>query len=340
MTNDTHQPEPVVMRVTDATGAPVSGCDVSWETSPGSGWIFPTASSTDADGRVSAWWTAGDAAEQTVTARIEHVDGTTTEATAHGESTPHSTRSNSIHINYEVLDIYDAFSVDVTPVTFPPTTYYSAINFPGGYTGIQNTSSEDGPPPPENQYVIFSVWDVGSVEAVVVDAAGSTCTGFGGEGTGARCMLQYPWEIGRAYRFELEVTYPVASRTDYAVWVSDATDPESLARRTHIATLRLGEHAEPWYASGFVEDWYVEASSCLDNPERTARFHHARYRRVGTWTDVRAATFGAVYNPWHNEICANYAYRAEGDAFVWSSGGLRVDAPLMGGDPRPRIALP
>lgn len=340
MSNDTHQPAPVVVRVTDGAGAPVAGCEVAWEPGASSGWIFAASPTTDSDGRVSAWWTAGDAAEQTVTARISHADGTTSEATAHGSSMPHSTRSNSIHINYEVTGTYDAFSVDVTPVTFAPTTYYSTINFPGGYTGLQNTSSADGPAPLENQVVIFSVWDVGVVDAVVVDAAGSTCTGFGGEGTGARCMLQYAWELGHSYRFELEITYPVADRTDYAVWVSDATDPSAIVRRTHIATLRYGEHAEPWYASGFVEDWYVEAPSCLDNPERTVRFHDARYRYAGAWTDVRAASFGAVYNPWHDEICANYAYRADGDAFLWSSGGDLVDAPLMPGDPPPRVALP
>src|SRR5262249_37837333 len=55
---DSYAPRPIGVRLTTTAGAPVRGCDVAWTPAPGSGWVFPIARSTDADGRADAWWTA------------------------------------------------------------------------------------------------------------------------------------------------------------------------------------------------------------------------------------------------------------------------------------------
>src|SRR6185503_8425908 len=63
-------PRPIGVRLTTTAGAPVRGCDVAWTPASGSGWVFPIARGTDADGRVDAWWTAGPDATETVTAAV------------------------------------------------------------------------------------------------------------------------------------------------------------------------------------------------------------------------------------------------------------------------------
>jgi hypothetical protein len=48
---------PIVVRVTDAQGAPDSGVAVTWQPSAGSGSVTPVGSTTDARGQASAQWT-------------------------------------------------------------------------------------------------------------------------------------------------------------------------------------------------------------------------------------------------------------------------------------------
>lgn len=52
-------PEPVVARVVDATGAPLSNVPVDWSVE-GDGRMIPLAPTTDAEGRVRARWVLGD----------------------------------------------------------------------------------------------------------------------------------------------------------------------------------------------------------------------------------------------------------------------------------------
>jgi len=88
--------------------------------------------------------------------------------------------------------------------------------------------------------------------------------------------------------------------------------------------------------TGFVEDYLTLAPSCLETAERSIYFHSAARRLAGEWMPVRSAGFTATYTDGNNEVCKNYAYGAEGERFLWSSGGAaRVGPPSMPGDPRP-----
>lgn len=55
-------PDPLVVRVTDASGSAVSGATVQWSVTLGGGSVSPGTSTTDAEGRAQAAWTLGTAA--------------------------------------------------------------------------------------------------------------------------------------------------------------------------------------------------------------------------------------------------------------------------------------
>ncbi|SMC18722.1 Carbohydrate binding domain-containing protein [Andreprevotia lacus DSM 23236] len=312
--NNTHQPQKITVKVTRA-GAALAGCKVKWTPVNGndSGWVFPLADKTDSNGQVSAWWTAGKASLQTVQASVQHQDGSSSQTEITGQAYPHSTRANSIHFNWS-SPVWDRFSVDVTPQSWAPTTYYSAINFPGGYTGIQTSQ------------VLFSLWDVNGVSPVVLNKGIATCSNFGGEGTGIKCYAPITPQVNVTYRFELEVAPTSDGRTDYTLYFTDM----SVGTRTLFATMRYQTSVTPSGASAFVEDWSEAKASCLANSARTAYFHNVKYRNksTGVTTEIRKGYGDAVYNQWHNEICANYAFTAENGKFKLSTGGEVVGTPL------------
>jgi hypothetical protein len=104
----------------------------------------------------------------------------------------------------------------------------------------------------------------------------------------------------------------------------------TLGQRTRVAQLRYGRQVIPSGAAGFVEDWWQTGMSCLDTEERSAYFHNIKHKQGNNaFTTVTQASGTAVYNQWHNEVCANYQFVAEDGKFLWSSGGdSRVVAPL------------
>lgn len=314
LNNKSHQPKQIIIKVT-RNGAPVADCEVLWESenTEQDGWAFANNSVTNAHGEVGAWWTAGTGDRQVMLAKIKRQDGTLSDTYFTGFAYPHQTRANSIHINW-ASPAWDHFSVDVTPITLPATTYYSAINFPGGYTGLQTDK------------FIFSVWDTNSIDAQIIDAGIATCTGFGGEGTGAKCYVPFKAKLNHRYKFEIQVSYPMSNRTDYTLYFTD----ESQGQRIKVAQLRYGQRTTPSGASGFVEDWWQTGTSCLATKERSVYFSNVKYKKGNeAFTMIKRATPSAVYNQWHNEICANYFFGEQDGNFLWSSGGKnRISRPL------------
>ncbi|WP_211251786.1 DUF3472 domain-containing protein [Andreprevotia chitinilytica] len=328
-TNTTHQPQKITVQVTRA-GSPLAGCKVSWTPQNGtaSGWVFPLSDKSDASGNVSAWWVAGTASSQAVTASIQHQDGSQRTAQITGQAYPHQTRANSIHINWST-GTWDRFTVDVTPQTWGPTTYYSAVNWVGAYTGIQSGQ------------LLFSVWDVNGVSPTVIDQGmATTCKNFGGEGTGIQCLLPFTPQVNVAYRFEVDIDPTTDGRTDYTVYFTDMSN----GVRKKFATLRYPTTVSAWYASGFVEDWSDAQANCIANPARIAYFGNVQYRDKATnqWVKVTKASGDAVYTPTHNEICSNYQFGVESGNFKLSTGGDAVGQPLNlpGGPTSVSMTLP
>lgn len=324
--NTTHQPRKLKVRVT-LNGQPVQGCAVSWQPREGgneakdrNGWVFPNAPATDFNGIASAWWTAGSGSRQTLDVAVRRADGSSAAVEITGQSRGHKTRANSIHVTWST-PAWQKFSAEVTPHSWPATTYYEVIGFNNGYGGIQS------------HQLLFSLWDLDGISPVVVDPGISSCTNFGGEGTGIKCQAAYVPEVGATYRFELEVAPTADGRQDYSMFFTDPRD----GQRKKLGTLRLPRVLAQSGAYGFVEDWADSAKSCLDNPVRAATYGRVRYQGLdGAWVDVNKAKGDAVYTPDHNEVCANYRFEDAGNGrFRLSTGGHDVGQPLnLPGVPR------
>lgn len=327
--NTTHQPRKLKVRVT-LNGQPVQGCAVQWQpraegSADRNGWAFPDAPVTDFNGIAAAWWTAGTGNKQSLDVSLQRADGSRASVALHGQAAGHKTRANSIHVSWNTPN-WQKFSAEVTPHSWPQTTYYEVIGFNGGYGGIQS------------RQLLFSLWDLNGVSPVVVDPGISTCSNFGGEGTGIKCEAAYTPEVGKTYHFELEVAPAASGQQDYSMFFTDPRD----GRRKKLGTLRLPQALAQSGAYGFVEDWADERRSCLDQPVRAATYGRVRYQGLdGAWVDVKKAEGDAVYTPDHNEVCANYRFEDVGPGrFRLSTGGHAVGHPLnLPGVPR-TVPLP
>jgi hypothetical protein len=79
-----------------------------------------------------------------------------------------------------------------------PGAYFCGAGWYGAYSGIQEPFNLP-------KLTIFSVWDTSpKLHPRVVQADDRTVyKRFGGEGTGAHSHLNYPWEIGKVFKFAL-----------------------------------------------------------------------------------------------------------------------------------------
>ncbi|HEU0053026.1 MAG TPA: DUF3472 domain-containing protein [Longimicrobium sp.] len=306
-------PQPLAVKLTGSGGVALAGVTVNWETGSGNGWVFPAASVTDASGIARTTWIAGENIDQTVlaftakdTARIR------------AQAARTANRANSVHLRYRVPGgaRAEGFRVDIHPYPMPPATYYAASNFDGGYTGLQVGGDLGG-----NQ-VIFSVWDVNGVGAVLVDAAGSTCDSFGGEGTGIKCRFLYPWNGDRTYRFEVRAE-PSATTTDITTWFTDVA--AGITRK--VATLRLAKVSAMNESIAFVEDFGPVSPSCTETAWRAMVIRDPEYLLNGTWTRSTSALF-TQYHP--RTVCGNVSARLGSPA---SLGTMLSTGSTLASDP-------
>jgi hypothetical protein len=319
-------------------GGPLRGCEVRWETAAHHGWVFADDPLTDAQGKVRAYWTAGDVAAPSATAAIALPGGERASAVIKGAAAPgRETRGDSVHFTSYVAKPYSEYKVRVTPVTAPESTYYETHGFKGAYAGIQF----DG----DASKVIFSTWDANGQSALLKDSGACNETvSFGGEGTGVGCRLRFPpraaiaglpadyaLKAGDTYELHLVITQPSdcgGACTDYAMTFSDITrgfGPISLG------TQRYMQRVQNDYNDIFIEDWWsVDGDTCINAQARTAYFHDMQAKIDGAWVPVRSGRFSPNFVPSNNEICANYAATVEGARFLLSSGGSeRVGPPLF-----------
>jgi len=133
----------------------------------------------------------------------------------------------SVHIRYHHPDpkaTYLAYYNEIQVEQTVKHTYFCTIGFDVGYFGIQDHDS--GP------LAIFSVWDKGGGQnnSTAVDEADRTeviftndnakSSRFGGEGSGAKTMMPFGWELGKTYKFMVLLT-PQKKGTLYSAWIGE-----------------------------------------------------------------------------------------------------------------------
>jgi hypothetical protein len=331
---DQYAPRPIGVRLTTLAGAPVGGCDVAWTPASGSGWVFPIARSTDADGRADAWWTAGPDAAQTVSVAVMDGQGGGSTVTIAGSTEPRRTRATRVYLEYPA-DAFDSYSVEVIPDLAPADARFGAVWTQSCGVGIDIDASGDGGAPTPRAFAFC--WDSQAGATTVLDAAGGSCSPIADPGgaRGTSCAQPYAWSLGQAYRFDLETSHVVAGHTDYAFYVT----PVATGVRTRVVALRFAGEDQPRAAFSYLQDDAMGAT-CLETGQHAARFRNVKKIDGGVTSDVRTATFTRDYDVNANVICANYAYGISDDAFFLSTGAERVGPPLAPGSPPPTLNLP
>lgn len=204
----------------------------------------------------------------------------------------------SVHFWWHPSPAASAFYNEVKVNRSSNGSYFCVCGFNHGYFGIQQ--GKDG-----NKIVIFSVWDPSNpqdltarasdvpvnkhVQVTYCDTAVVTKR-FGGEGTGQQSFYQFPWEIGKSYKF-LVTARPDKDRTAYAGYVFDPR----INRWKHLATfstLANGDLIKGPYS--FDEDFKRDAQSIQE--ERSAYFSNG-WLQIGTqWQPITSAGFSATQN--------------------------------------------
>lgn len=312
--------DPLVVTVNDDSGGPISGATYQWETDEHSGWVYPSEGITGTDGQISATWIAGSPGAGSLTLTVENaVSALTAEIPTDSVVSPHPP-SSAINLFMRSGDS-SGYSIDLTPLTEPGGTYYSAIQWDGGYTGLQRAGTR------YDRQLQFSVWDAGGIDAQVIERGEKViCSPFGGEGTGQKCELNYPWRIGTTYRFEVTEE----DLNGGSVMTLHVTDLAS-DRRTFVGALRYGHRADLSWMNMFVEDFLHTAPTCLAQPVRSAAIRRAMARIGGSWQPITRG----VLNPHAEDAgnpgtppCANLATRDHAAGLEVVMGGRTAGGPL------------
>lgn len=301
-------PEPIEATVLIEPGRPLVGAPVAWDGGPGSGWLFPQATATDEDGMVAATWIAGSAPAQQVTARLGAASST---ITVPAKSI--RTRANAVYLDSSAPTGATGFRAEFIPLYDSLRTFYAVLVWDGAYAGLQRSGDLF------DRQVHFSVWDAGGVDALVVDSASSVCHPFGGEGTGQKCRLDYPWENGGTYQFEMLAEIG-DSHADYTVTFRDVGNGVNVP----VATLRFGARPNLGWVTAFVEDFGPLAASCLATAPRGGVMTRREVRVNEAWQRVVMARFQAVDNLFQ---CANVLARVQDGGIFFGTGGELVGDP-------------
>jgi hypothetical protein len=143
----------IVATASDGGGSPVADASYRWSTDRHSGWVYPPVGTTDALGRMEGTWVAGWPGEGALSVTVENDVSRVTE-----ELATRSTRHVNPPALHAVLWINNwdnpraGYSIDMTPLTDPAGAFYAAINWDGGYAGLQSARGllDAGPDAPYN----------------------------------------------------------------------------------------------------------------------------------------------------------------------------------------------
>ncbi len=227
----------------------------------------------------------------------------------------------SVHIRYHhpnsketVLAYYNEIKVEKSALH----TYFATIGFDVGYFGIQDHGS--GP------LAIFSVWDKGggNDDSSSVDEADQTqvlfsdpkakSSRFGGEGSGAKTMLPYAWEMEKTYEFLVKLT-PQKEGTIYTAWICEKGKPwqKIASYRTVMTKSKL----TGFYS--FVEDYARNG----DTGQKVRLAHYPQQGVMsdfGKWTAITQGT-GTIAN----DVIQNGHSGVRDNVFFSQSGADTAD---------------
>ena len=181
-------PQPIVVRVADADGNPVTGAAVTWVVTAGGGSVAPSTGTTGSDGQTSTTWTLGTATgTNKVEAVVSGVGRAEFTATASAGS-PAAIRvvsgnGQTGQVGMQlgaplVVEVVDAggHAVSGVTVTWTVSSGGGSVSPPTSATGSDGRASTEwtlGPTTGSSQKVRASATGVGSVEFTATGTPGS-----------------------------------------------------------------------------------------------------------------------------------------------------------------------
>ncbi|MCY4574670.1 MAG: DUF3472 domain-containing protein [Gemmatimonadetes bacterium] len=297
----------IVVTALDAEGSPVAGASYRWSTDRQSGWVYPATGTTDEMGRLQTTWVAGWPGMGTLSLTVENESSGVTEELATQSTVPANPPNGAAAIWINNPNHPSAgYSIDMTPLTEPTGTFYAAIQWDGGYTGLQRGGTR------YDRQLQFSVWDApGHGGAELIDKGSDVlCRTFGGEGTGVACELNYPWIVGATYRFEV-TEEEMNGGSAMTLYVTDL----AAGSRRYVGTIRFARRARMTSFAMFVEDFVQRSRHCLARQLRSAAIRRPRAYLDGAWVALDDMTRGIlgrwIEDPWNPGTpgCANLAAR-------------------------------
>ncbi|KAJ3075147.1 hypothetical protein HDU98_009101 [Podochytrium sp. JEL0797] len=303
-------------------GVPQPWCHVSWTPRGNNlienGWVSSVDVYSDANGHARGYWDAGKATFQFLDVSVL-VAGEPLVHTFYGETVlpPGGASGQSIYAVWWTSP-WSEWSVDVTPRTFPGTTYYETIGTPHTYGGIQS-----------NTNLIFSVWTYSKGNETIVPVLlrqypPATCNDFGHEGTGKHCKVNVPLCLNGTYNMVHTAELGSHNGVSGITYAMSYTDKQTGLSFELGAYFLAGVDEMPSGAYGFVEDWYNGAASCLVVPPRVVTYSNVKHRESnsGEWEQVMKASWMDGYRLNHNQMCDNQKYHFKDGVFTLAAGGL------------------
>ena len=306
---------------------PLADIPYRWTSDEHSGWVFPERGRTDEDGVVTGTWIPGFPGFGKLT--LHYSEGGEERIVEHNTLAVAPPRPPWSSVAAQVFTpLSTGFSIDMTPLEDPERTFYAVQWGIAGYAGLQRTGDLF------DRQLQFSMWDEGGPAVVVEAAEGVDCDDFGGEGTGVRCRVDYPWSVGRTYRFEFT---QADSRgiSLVSLRVTDLTTGDERFIGTLAGHERMGDQ---FFL--FNEDFVRDAPTCLDQPVRAVAYRRGRVRTTAMrWRPVVEARLDQEPRDFANPEtpeCANYDARPHRYGVALMMGGSTMRDP----EASRRISIP
>lgn len=211
-------------------------------------------------------------------------------------------QARSVHLAYQDWGSEaKIFLIQATIDDFARGSYCCLLGFTGGYMGVQELRNG-------KHIAIFSVWEPGDpfdfgAKPEEVDLSKRTrpiyagkdveVSRFGGEGTGGKSMIAFPWERGKPITMAVSASSGGAYRTHYTGWIWYEAEQRWFRMATFSSLVGKGEPAirAPY---SFLEDFRRDVASRDD--VRSARFSPLWTYTGSEWIVSTEARFTADGN--------------------------------------------
>jgi hypothetical protein len=226
---------------------------------------------------------------------------------------------------------------EICPTITTTDTYFNALGWENGYTGVQENENGD-------RNVIFSLWDSSETKGKPIRKlyalGGATVEPFDGEGTGLHYLNKtQPWRLNQWMRFVVRRWDDPAdtANTYYALWIQ----AEDTGIWTHHVTMiyPAAHRMFTAFIYSFLEDWTGTGLT------RRVQYRNPAERLAsGKWFALDHAGFLAQFLELSGPLIKAYDAGVTGNTFFMQTGGdttskidKSTDLVLPPFSPRPSV---